>query len=64
MICSSVNLDAFIVRLPSATDSTQNWRSLPGSGQLDTTGSDCRLVGEPWPSCDWRPRYPCWNGLA
>ena len=32
MICSSVNRDRFIVRLPR-TDSTQTWRSFRGSGQ-------------------------------
>ena len=32
MICSSVNLVRFIVRLPSKTDSTHFWRSFRGSG--------------------------------
>jgi hypothetical protein len=33
MICSSLNLDRFIVRLLVGADSTQNWRKKRGSGQ-------------------------------
>lgn len=34
MICSSLNLDRFIVRLLAPTDSTQIWRKFRGSGQF------------------------------
>ena len=34
MICSSVNLDRFIVRPPSGPDSTHFWRNFRGSRQV------------------------------
>ncbi len=49
MICFSLNLDRFIVRLLVGADSTRNWRKMRGLGQADQTARRQRLRQSPRP---------------
>lgn len=48
MICSSVNRDRFIVRLPGWADSTQIWRKFRGSGRVRKSFHESSIIVSTW----------------